>query len=155
MSQPDLARYEAMFLALADKTRLRLLGLMYEGPVSVGYLADTIGESQPKVSRHLAYLRNAGIVSTRRDGKWIYYWITKQDDADMDYVLEHVCRSLVRLRGDAVPDRDEQSENENGRADTEEYIDRSFPGNDDVQDGLEDDTFEPAGRGPEIEIFLL
>src|SRR3954471_13759371 len=62
-----------LFLALSDKTRLRLLGIMADGEVSVGFLADSLGESQPKISRHLAYLRTAGLVSTRRDGKWIYY----------------------------------------------------------------------------------
>ena len=69
-----------LFLALSDKTRLRLLGLMAEGEVSVGFLADSLGESQPKISRHLAYLRTAGLVSTRRDGKWIYYGIEVPSD---------------------------------------------------------------------------
>jgi DNA-binding transcriptional ArsR family regulator len=69
-----------LFLALSDKTRLRLLGLMADGEVSVGFLADSLGESQPKISRHLAYLRTAGLVSTRRDGKWIYYGIEVPSD---------------------------------------------------------------------------
>jgi DNA-binding transcriptional ArsR family regulator len=68
-----------LFLALSDKTRLRLLGLMTNGEVSVGFLADSLGESQPKISRHLAYLRSAGLVSTRRDGKWIYYNIQRPE----------------------------------------------------------------------------
>ncbi len=59
---------------------------MAGGEVSVGYLADALKESQPKISRHLAYLRTAGIVSTRRDGKWIYYGIEK----DLDNVLSRV-----------------------------------------------------------------
>src|SRR6187399_2172049 len=71
---------EKLFLALSDKTRLRLLSLMVDGDVSVGYLADTLGESQPKISRHLAYLRGAGLVSTRRDGKWIYYGVQAPAD---------------------------------------------------------------------------
>ncbi len=69
-----------LFLALSDRTRLRLLGLMANGEVSVGFLADSLGESQPKISRHLAYLRTAGLVSTRRDGKWIYYGIEIPSD---------------------------------------------------------------------------
>src|SRR3954471_6116810 len=69
-----------LFLALSDKTRLRLLSLMADGEVSVGFLADSLGESQPKISRHLAYLRTAGLVSTRRDGKWIYYGIEIPSD---------------------------------------------------------------------------
>ncbi|MDQ6787391.1 MAG: metalloregulator ArsR/SmtB family transcription factor [Acidobacteriota bacterium] len=74
---PDL---EIFFMALADKTRLRLLNLMRESEVSVGLLVDILGESQPKVSRHLASLRSAGIVEARRDGKWIHYKITTPAD---------------------------------------------------------------------------
>ena len=75
MDESTLNELSELFLALSDKTRLRLLGLMADGEVSVGFLADSLGESQPKISRHLAYLRTAGLVSTRRDGKWIYYGI--------------------------------------------------------------------------------
>lgn len=65
-----------LFLALADKTRLRILNLLRGGDeICVHYFTETLGESQPKVSRHLAYLRNAGVVSARRDGKWINYKI--------------------------------------------------------------------------------
>jgi DNA-binding transcriptional ArsR family regulator len=66
---------ENLFLALSDRTRLQLLSLMGSNEVSVGYLCESLGQSQPKISRHLAYLRTAGLVSTRRDGKWIYYKI--------------------------------------------------------------------------------
>jgi len=61
-----------VFLALSDQTRLRLLSLMIGGEVSVGFLAEALRESQLKISRDRAYLRAAGLVSTRRDGKWIY-----------------------------------------------------------------------------------
>src|SRR3569623_2337837 len=71
----DLRALENLFLGLAEKSRLRLLGLMAAGPVSVGHLVAETGESQPKISRHLAYLRNAGLVDTTRDGKWIYYGV--------------------------------------------------------------------------------
>jgi ArsR family transcriptional regulator len=66
---------ENLFLALADKTRLRLLNLMREDEICVCFFSEALGESQPKVSRHLSYLRNAGIVAARRDGKWIHYRI--------------------------------------------------------------------------------
>lgn len=65
----------SLYMALADQTRLRLLMKMYDGEVCVGDFTDALGDSQPKISRHLAYLRNAGIVNTRRDGKWIHYSI--------------------------------------------------------------------------------
>lgn len=71
----DLVKMENLFLALSDKTRLRILNLMREKEVCVFYFTEVLGESQPKISRHLAYLRGAEIVSARRDGKWIYYKI--------------------------------------------------------------------------------
>jgi ArsR family transcriptional regulator len=87
MSDAYLADLEKLFHALSDRTRLRLLALMAEGEVSVGYLADTLGQSQPKISRHLAYLRNMGIVSTRRDGKWIYYAIDSDAPPSLARIL--------------------------------------------------------------------
>jgi DNA-binding transcriptional ArsR family regulator len=73
--QIDLSYMASIYMALADQTRLRLLMKMYDGEVCVGDFTDALGDSQPKISRHLAYLRNAGIVNTRRDGKWIHYSI--------------------------------------------------------------------------------
>lgn len=71
----QLSAMETLFLALADKTRLRLLNLMRDDEVCVCYFTEVLGESQPKISRHLAYLRNAGIVTARREGKWMNYSI--------------------------------------------------------------------------------
>ena len=94
MTDRDLTGYERLFQALADRTRLRLLSLMANGPVSVGYLADKLGESQPKTSRHLAYLRNAGLVSTSREGKWIYYAVDTQADDRVQAVLDSTLRVI-------------------------------------------------------------
>lgn len=99
MQETALSALENLFLALSDKTRLRLLGLMAGGEVSVGFLAEELGESQPKISRHLAYLRNAGLVSTRRDGKWIYYGIEPQDDPNVSRVLN---ASLAAVTGQPI-----------------------------------------------------
>jgi ArsR family transcriptional regulator len=66
---------ERFFQALGDKTRLRLLNLMGDQEVCVCYFVEILGGPQPKVSRHLAYLRGAGIVSARREGKWMHYRI--------------------------------------------------------------------------------
>ena len=63
----------SLFLALGDGTRLRVLNLMRHGEICVSAFTDVLSQSQPKVSRHLAYLRNAGIVEARRDGKWMHY----------------------------------------------------------------------------------
>lgn len=69
----SLDEMERIFLALSDKTRIKLIDLMSNGEVSVNFLCESLGVSQPKVSRHLAYLRTMGMVNTRREGKWIYY----------------------------------------------------------------------------------
>jgi DNA-binding transcriptional ArsR family regulator len=87
MQDTTLGALGNLFLALSDQTRLKLLTLMASGEVSVGFLAETLGESQPKISRHLAYLRSAGLVSTRRDGKWVYYAIAEQNDRSAQDVL--------------------------------------------------------------------
>ena len=67
---------ELFFAALADNTRLRLLNLMQDSEICVCFFVEVIGTNQPKISRHLAYLRKAGIVTARRDGIWAHYRIT-------------------------------------------------------------------------------
>lgn len=68
---------EKVFSALADRTRLRLLNLMADGEVCVCFFVEVLQQSQPKISRHLAYLRKAGVVATRREGKWMHYSIVE------------------------------------------------------------------------------
>ena len=63
----------ALFQALADPTRLRLLNLLRDGERCVCELVDVVGGPQPKVSRHLAHLRETGMVEARRRGTWMYY----------------------------------------------------------------------------------
>ncbi len=64
-----------LFSALSDRTRLRLLNLMDGREVCVCYFVEILAQSQPKISRHLAYLRRAGVVASRREGKWVHYKI--------------------------------------------------------------------------------
>ena len=68
---------ELFFAALADRTRLRLLNLMGDEEVCVCFFVEVLGTNQPKISRHLAYLRKAGIVAARRDGKWAHYRVVE------------------------------------------------------------------------------
>jgi len=77
-----------LFQALADRTRLRLLNLMSGGEVCVCYFVELLDEPQPKISRHLAYLRRSGLVAARRDGKWMHYRLIKPADAQLARVLE-------------------------------------------------------------------
>ena len=76
-----------LFAALADRTRLRLLNLMNGKEVCVCYFVEILGQSQPKISRHLAYLRRAGIVTARREGKWMHYKIVEPVNAGAARIL--------------------------------------------------------------------
>jgi ArsR family transcriptional regulator len=69
-----LPQIAALLKACADQTRLRLLNLLAgEDEVCVCHLVEVLGTNQPKVSRHLAYLKRAGLVSDRKEGLWVYY----------------------------------------------------------------------------------
>ena len=72
---------EFLFKALADHTRLRLINLMGDDEVCVCFFVEVLKINQPKISRHLAYLRRAGVVSARREGKWIHYRLVEPPDA--------------------------------------------------------------------------
>lgn len=130
---------EVFFLALADKTRLRILNLMRNGEVSVNHFTTALNVSQPKVSRHLAYLRHAGLVETRRDGKWIYYGIKTPEQANDGKVLDEILEWLstqpqmaedYRLLwgNDATPQK---------KLDREPYISATTNISEDVSDELE------------------
>jgi ArsR family transcriptional regulator len=66
-------RIDTMFRAFSDRTRLRILYLLQQGECCVGNLVDILVIEQPSASRHLAYLRKAGLVKVRRAGLWCYY----------------------------------------------------------------------------------
>jgi ArsR family transcriptional regulator len=84
----------SLFAALADPTRLRLLNLMAGREVCVCHFVEILGQSQPKISRHLAYLRRAGLVAARREGKWMHYRIRPTADPETAAVLASVLLSF-------------------------------------------------------------
>jgi ArsR family transcriptional regulator len=91
MSKSTKAFDKDLFLrALADRTRLRLLNLMEKDEVCVCFLVEILKTNQPKISRHLAYLRRAGIVGARRQGPWMHYRIVQPADQDAARVLRDV-----------------------------------------------------------------
>ena len=90
-----LGEMETAFMALADKTRLRLLNLMADSEVCVCFFTQVLGDSQPKISRHLAYLRNADLVEARRDGKWMHYSIKWPEDEGIRSVLRSTLTALA------------------------------------------------------------
>ena len=86
---------ETLFKALADRTRLRLIGLLGDQEVCVCFLVEILKTSQPKISRHLAYLRRAQIVATRREGKWMHYRLTEPPDDHAARIFREVRASLT------------------------------------------------------------
>jgi ArsR family transcriptional regulator len=91
---------ERTFQALADGTRLRILGLLVAGEVCVCNLHESLGISQPKVSRHLAYLRRAGLVTARREGLWVHYRLAEVPDPVLGTIVQAVTHALGHV--DAV-----------------------------------------------------
>jgi ArsR family transcriptional regulator len=96
---------ERLFRALADPTRLRLINLVARQEVCVCYFVEVIGVPQPKISRHLAYLRRAGIVAARREGKWMHYKLIVPSDRHAAAILT---ATVDALREDRELQRDFQ-----------------------------------------------
>jgi ArsR family transcriptional regulator len=87
----DLERF---FQALGDRTRLRSLNLMGDQEICVCYFVEILDQPQPKISRHLAYLRSAGIVTARRDGKWMHYRIVMPPHIGAAQILRQTLAAL-------------------------------------------------------------
>jgi ArsR family transcriptional regulator len=85
---------DLLFRALADTTRLRLLNLVADREICVCYFVEILRTSQPKISRHLAYLRKAGIVASRREGKWMHYRLTIPNDQGAARILRATLKHL-------------------------------------------------------------
>lgn len=93
----DLTRVGDQLYALGDVTRLRILALLLAGEVCVCHIHESLKLSQPKVSRHLAYLRRAGLVDTRRDGLWVYYRLAETADPILSTIRQAVTHVLGHL----------------------------------------------------------
>lgn len=89
-----LSSLETLFKALADDTRLRIIGLLQAGEICVCDIHGSLGLPQPTVSRHLASLRRAGLVQGRKDGLWVHYSLATLPDPVMQTVLDAVSHAL-------------------------------------------------------------
>ncbi len=96
-TRPAIDRLEALFKALADKTRLRILALLGNNEVCVCHIHGTLGLPQPTVSRHLAYLRRAGLVAVRRDGVWMHYRVARSLDPVVQAVVNAAVDALMQV----------------------------------------------------------
>jgi ArsR family transcriptional regulator, arsenate/arsenite/antimonite-responsive transcriptional repressor len=100
-----LVSLEQIFKALADATRLRILGLLRAGEVCVCDIHGSLGLPQPTVSRHLAYLRKSGLVDGRKDGLWVHYRLASLSDPVMQALLDSVTHAIGHLE---AGDRDQR-----------------------------------------------
>lgn len=101
----QLIEMETLFKALADATRLRILGLLLAGEVCVCDIQDSLKSPQSKISRHLAYLRRANLVATRREGLWVHYRLGTLSDPVLAAVIDAVRHALTHteaVRRDGV-----------------------------------------------------
>ena len=88
---------DLLFRALADRTRLRLLNLIADREICVCYFVEILEMSQPKISRHLAYLRKAGIAAARRQGRWMHYRLLRPKDVVAAAILNETVAHLRQL----------------------------------------------------------
>jgi ArsR family transcriptional regulator len=97
-------RMETLFRALADRTRLRLLNLMGDDEVCVCFFVEILQTNQPKISRHLAYLRKAQVVDARREGKWMHYRVVEPPNLHAARIFNEV-RAALAEDGEMQRDR--------------------------------------------------
>ena len=101
----QLEKTTAFFKALSDGTRFRMVSLLLERELCVCELMGVIGSTQSKTSRHLAYLKSAGLAQSRREGLWIYYSLAKPRSHMHKKILDAVRDSreeMGSLRKDLV-----------------------------------------------------
>jgi ArsR family transcriptional regulator, arsenate/arsenite/antimonite-responsive transcriptional repressor len=95
--EKDLESLDQIFKALADPTRIRILGLLTAGETCVCHIHESLRLPQPFVSRHLAYLRRAGLVETRKEGLWVHYRLASRRDGLTGTLLDAVAHVIGHL----------------------------------------------------------
>ena len=102
--------------ALADSTRLRVIAALRERELCVCELCDTLEATQSTLSTHLTLLRDAGITSTRKQGKWVYYRLTDKAAPLIETFLRHFADATrhKRMRRDTDRLRQRLKLRENG-----------------------------------------
>lgn len=88
---------ETLFQALGDATRLRILGLLLSGEACVCDIHESLKIPQPRASRHLAYLRRAGLVESRREGLWMHYRLADIADPVLAALADAVRHALTHV----------------------------------------------------------
>lgn len=104
MKTKRVSQVDGMFRAFSDRTRLRILHLLLPGELCVCHIVDVLELPQPKVSRHLAYLRRMRLVLARKEGLWNYYRLAPARGAFHERLLECLAtcfREVPELAEDA------------------------------------------------------
>jgi len=96
----DTGRAARLFHALSDETRLEILQCLVGGERCVCELTTDLGAAQSRLSFHLKTLKDAGVVTDRRDGRWVYYTVNREVFADMEGVLDALKRRAPRHPSD-------------------------------------------------------
>lgn len=91
----DLDLLTEVYAALADPIRLRILSLLGEDELCVCHIHASLNVPQPTASRHLAYLRKAGLVEARRDGVWMHYHLAAIDNPVLAPVVKAALHALT------------------------------------------------------------
>ena len=94
----ELQAADRVLKALADPTRLRIVGLLRSGEVCVCHIYDSLRISQPKASRHLAYLRRAGVVQAEKRGLWVYYTLVTELTPSVRALLDAAVHCTTHLK---------------------------------------------------------
>jgi ArsR family transcriptional regulator, arsenate/arsenite/antimonite-responsive transcriptional repressor len=99
----DVRPFSRIFKALGDETRLRIIALLSHSDLCVCHIESALDLPQSSVSRHLAVLRQSGLVETRREGTWVIYALAEQEDRGCGDILKTMVRAFApkeRLRKD-------------------------------------------------------
>ena len=86
-----LEELSQVFKALSDETRIRILNLLSSGKLCVCDIMAILDISQPKASRHLAYLKHSGLVQCRREGLWMHYALKSNIDSQILKLIDFLC----------------------------------------------------------------
>lgn len=105
LSKEKVGRADRLFRAFSDRTRLRILHMLRDGELCVCDLVSVLNVPQPKVSRHLSYLRRSGLVQVRKDGLWCYYKLLPARDDFHSKLLDCLTccfQNVPKIRKDAL-----------------------------------------------------
>jgi ArsR family transcriptional regulator len=101
----EVAPMSRLFAALGDDVRLRMIALLTHGELCVCHIEEALALKQANASRHLAILRAAGIVTPRREDRWVYYTLARQTDEDCKRHMKSLIASFAKkelLRNDVA-----------------------------------------------------